>query len=125
MQADIKRRCRELLIQICEVEEVEILKGIVNDQLCQGITDSTLNQVATNRDHRLAQSIWIPGTVRMVQDDGSKDVFKNPRLSGGDVSTTGYMGRKGFNTDSERNKGLRGKSLMILMVMFSGMQKFY
>lgn len=30
LQGDIQKRCRELLIQICEVEEVSILKGVVS-----------------------------------------------------------------------------------------------
>ena len=30
LQGDIQRRCRELVIQICDVEEVEILKGVVS-----------------------------------------------------------------------------------------------
>lgn len=29
LQGDIKLRCRSLLIQICESEDVEILKGVV------------------------------------------------------------------------------------------------
>ena len=30
LQGDIKERCRELLIQICEAEGLEILKGVVS-----------------------------------------------------------------------------------------------
>jgi putative transposase len=30
LQGDIQKRCRELLIQICESEDVEILKGVVS-----------------------------------------------------------------------------------------------
>ena len=30
LKGDIKTRCRELVIQICDVEEVEILKGVVS-----------------------------------------------------------------------------------------------
>lgn len=30
LRGDIQKRCRELLIQVCEVEEVEILKGVVS-----------------------------------------------------------------------------------------------
>jgi putative transposase len=30
LKGDIKKRCRELVIQICDVEEVEILKGVVS-----------------------------------------------------------------------------------------------
>jgi len=30
LNGDIKKRCRELLIQICEAEEVEMLKGVVS-----------------------------------------------------------------------------------------------
>lgn len=30
LKGDIQKRCRELIIQICEVEEVEILKGVVS-----------------------------------------------------------------------------------------------
>ena len=30
LKGDIQRRCRELVIQICDVEEVEILKGVVS-----------------------------------------------------------------------------------------------
>ena len=30
LQGDIQKRCRELIIQVCEVEEVKILKGVVS-----------------------------------------------------------------------------------------------
>lgn len=30
LQGDIKKRCRELIIQVCEGEEVQILKGVVS-----------------------------------------------------------------------------------------------
>jgi len=30
LKGDIQKRCRELVIQACEVEEVEILKGVVS-----------------------------------------------------------------------------------------------
>ena len=30
LQGDLQKRCRELVIQICEVEEVHILKGVVS-----------------------------------------------------------------------------------------------
>lgn len=30
LKGDIKARCRELIIQICEVEDVRILKGVVS-----------------------------------------------------------------------------------------------
>ena len=31
LEGDVKERCRELLIQICESEDVEILKGVVSN----------------------------------------------------------------------------------------------
>jgi len=30
LRGDIQKRCRELVIQVCEVEEVDILKGVVS-----------------------------------------------------------------------------------------------
>jgi len=33
LQGDIKLRCRTLLIQICEAEMIEILKGVVSKDL--------------------------------------------------------------------------------------------
>ena len=30
LKGDVQRRCRELIIQVCEVEEVDILKGVVS-----------------------------------------------------------------------------------------------
>ncbi len=30
LKGDVQKRCRELIIQVCEVEEVEILKGVVS-----------------------------------------------------------------------------------------------
>lgn len=30
LRGDLQKRCRELVIQICDVEEVEILKGVVS-----------------------------------------------------------------------------------------------
>ena len=30
LEGDIKKRCRELLIQICDAEDVEVLKGVVS-----------------------------------------------------------------------------------------------
>ena len=30
LKGDVQGRCRELIIQVCEVEEVEILKGVVS-----------------------------------------------------------------------------------------------
>src|SRR5699024_4846327 len=41
--------------------------------------------------------------------DKEDEVFKNPRLTGGNVTTTGYMIRKGSNTDPNRNKGESGQ----------------
>jgi putative transposase len=30
LRGDIQKRCRELIIQVCEVEEADILKGVVS-----------------------------------------------------------------------------------------------
>jgi len=30
LRGDIQKCCRELLIQVCEIENIEILKGVVN-----------------------------------------------------------------------------------------------
>jgi len=32
LQGDIQKRCRELLIQVCEIEELTILKGVVSKE---------------------------------------------------------------------------------------------
>ncbi len=33
LKGDIQKRCRELLIQICEAEGIEILKGVVSSDM--------------------------------------------------------------------------------------------
>jgi putative transposase len=32
LKGDVQKRCRELLIQICEAEGIEILKGVVSSE---------------------------------------------------------------------------------------------
>lgn len=91
-------------------------KQLVEDYLCTdglpiGISpeykgDTTLVQVVKNRDPRLAQTMWVPGEIRLnTQPDPVR--FQHPSLDrGGNVmSTTGYMVRKGSTTDPEQNKG--------------------
>jgi len=46
LEGDVKSRCRELLIQICESEDVEILKGVVSN-----------NHIHMHINYRPSQSI--------------------------------------------------------------------
>ncbi len=67
--------------------------------------DATLTQVVQNRDPRLRQSMWIPGMVQIALDPPL--IFQEPALQKGgtDMSTTGYMIRKGSTTDPNQNTG--------------------
>jgi len=67
--------------------------------------DETLDQVVENRDPRLNQSMWTPGKVSISSDPPV--IFEVPPLEKGasDMSTTGYMVRKGSTTDPDQNTG--------------------
>lgn len=67
--------------------------------------DSTLSQVVENRDPRLRQSMWIPGLTQISSEPPV--IFSTPPLEkgGSDMSTTGYMVRKGSTPDPEQNTG--------------------
>src|SRR5699024_1609722 len=68
--------------------------------------DTTLTQVVKNRDLRLRQTMWVPGQVR-IADKPDPQLFNYPPLNKAsrDMSTTGYMIRKGSTTDPEQNTG--------------------
>jgi len=72
-------------------------------ELYQG--DQTLEMVVGNRDPRLNQSMWTPGKVSI--NSTPQIVFKVPTIhkGGNDLSTTGYMLRKGSTTDPDQNTG--------------------
>ncbi len=67
--------------------------------------DETLSEVVENRDPRLNQSMWTPGKVSIASNPPV--IFRVPPLEkgGSDMSTTGYMIRKGSTTDPEQNTG--------------------
>jgi hypothetical protein len=68
--------------------------------------DTTLQQTVINRDPRLSQTMWVPGQVQIATTPDPL-VFEYPALHKGasDLSTTGYMLRKGSTTDPEQNQG--------------------
>lgn len=68
--------------------------------------DVTLEETVTNRDPRLSQTMWVPGQVQIASEPDPL-VFEYPALHKGasDLSTTGYMLRKGSTTDPEQNQG--------------------
>ena len=68
--------------------------------------DTTLVQVVTNRDPRLQQTMWVPGQVQ-IESSPDPLIYKYPALHKGasDMSTTGYMIRKGSTPDPEQNQG--------------------
>ena len=67
--------------------------------------DQTLDQVVENRDPRLNQSMWTPGKISI--NSTPPVIFNTPPLEkgGSDMSTTGYMIRKGSTTDPDQNTG--------------------
>lgn len=67
--------------------------------------DQTLEDLVSNRDPRLIQSMWSPGQVSI--NSTPPIIFENPPIhrGGNDMSTTGYMVRKGSTTDPEQNTG--------------------
>ncbi len=83
-------------------------KPISVSDIYQG--DTTIVQVVQNRDPRLKQTIWVPGTVRLDYGD-SEVIFENPALVGGDATSTGYMVRKGSTTDPDQNAGTSSDEL--------------
>jgi hypothetical protein len=66
--------------------------------------DTTLTEVVKNRDPRLAQTMWVPGQVR-INYPGDPLIFKHPTLDlgGYQLSSSGYMIRKGSSPDPARN----------------------
>lgn len=61
------------------------------------VGDNNVTDVATNRDPRLAQTIWIPGDpLRIIGKDTT--LFTKPDIdrSGEKMNTTGYQVKKGF-----------------------------
>jgi len=68
--------------------------------------DATLEETVANRDPRLSQTMWVPGQVQInYQPDPL--IFDTPPLEKGgtDMSTTGYMIRKGSTPDPDQNQG--------------------
>lgn len=67
--------------------------------------DETLSEVVSNRDPRLNQSLWTPGKISINSDPPV--IFKVPPLEKGasDMTTTGYMVRKGSTVDPTQNTG--------------------
>lgn len=64
--------------------------------------DATLENVASNRDPRLAQTMYLPGDlVTNYPPDQSDVIFQRPgfTLEAGQRSTSGYVLKKGNNTD--------------------------
>jgi hypothetical protein len=79
-------------------------KPISESNLYQG--DTTLVQTVENRDPRLKQTMWVPGQVQ-IDYGAEQEIFESPTLNEGsfDLSTTGYMIRKGSTTDPDQNQG--------------------
>lgn len=74
---------------------------IAASPLYQG--DQSLTEVAANRDLRLSQTMWLPGQL-MQTGRGAPDIFfERASLEDGGAAgcPTGYMIRKGANTDRE------------------------
>ncbi|NKI27527.1 RagB/SusD family nutrient uptake outer membrane protein [Arenibacter sp. 6A1] len=94
-----------------------ITQVLVNDYLCldgQPIAtsplykgDTTLVQVATNRDPRLSQTIWLPGQDWRIEGGTVVETFEKSFLdaSGESVCPTGYQIRKGANPDWAQRSG--------------------
>jgi len=94
-----------------------ITQVLVNDYLCtdgQPIAtsplyegDENLVKVATNRDPRLSQTIWLPGQDWRVEGGAVIEVFEKSHLdaSGESVCPTGYQIRKGANPDWDQRSG--------------------
>lgn len=88
-----------------------LTKQLIDDYLCidgkpiavsnkyEG--DANLTNVSTNRDPRLAQTIWIPGEVMEVRNGTITKYFEKATLggSGDELCPTGYQLRKGSNPD--------------------------
>lgn len=68
--------------------------------------DTTLEETVTNRDPRLRQTMWVPGQIQ-INYQPEPLIFDYPALhkGGSDMSTTGYMIRKGSTPDPEQNQG--------------------
>lgn len=67
--------------------------------------DNSVTEVVQNRDPRLHQSMWVPGMIQIKSDPPL--IYQVPPLQkgGNDMSTTGYMIRKGSTTDPSQNTG--------------------
>jgi len=84
-----------------------ITKSLIDDYLCSDgepiakssvyIGDSTLNDVMTNRDPRLNQTVWEPGDPEAIENGDTTNVFERARLhrSGEIKCPTGYEIQKG------------------------------
>lgn len=92
-----------------------VTKSLVDSYLCKdGLPislsnkykgDTTVQDVVSNRDPRLEQTIWVPGQIEINTDPPI--IYKYPPLNGGgaELSTTGYVIRKGSTQDPEQNQG--------------------
>lgn len=88
-----------------------ITKSLVDDYLCtdglpasvsplyQG--DENLNNVSSNRDPRLVQTIWLPGDPFTIDGGNVTATFTLPFLdfTGESICPTGYQIKKGANPD--------------------------
>jgi starch-binding outer membrane protein, SusD/RagB family len=65
--------------------------------------DATLTDVATNRDPRLSQSMWVPGQVYTIQNNVVLQYFTLPWIdkTGELRNTSGYQLAKGRTTNME------------------------
>ncbi|MGV3604447.1 MAG: RagB/SusD family nutrient uptake outer membrane protein [Dyadobacter fermentans] len=107
-----------------------ITKSLVDDYLCTDGKpasvsplykgDNTLNDVKSNRDPRLAQTVYFPGdAITTNRPNGQPDaVFQFPDLNSSANVPTGYVLRKGTNTEYFQQSGMGNSTSTQAMIYF-------
>lgn len=107
-----------------------ITKSLVDDYLCidgepaavsalyKG--DNTLNDVKTNRDPRLAQTVYFPGDAITTNRPNSQPdvIFQAPDLTSSANVPTGYILKKGTNTEYLQQSGMGNSTSTQALIYF-------
>ncbi|SDG59532.1 Starch-binding associating with outer membrane [Dyadobacter soli] len=107
-----------------------VTKSLVDDYLCTDGKpasvsalykgDNTLNDLKANRDPRLAQTVYFPGdAITTNRPNGQPDaIFQFPDLTSSANVPTGYVLRKGTNTEYFQQSGMGNSTSTQALIYF-------
>lgn len=107
-----------------------VTKSLVDDYLCTDGKpvavsalykgDNTLNDVKTNRDPRLSQTVYFPGSAITTNRPNSQPdvLFQAPDLASSANVPTGYVLQKGNNTEYLQQSGMGNSTSTQALIYF-------